>query len=229
MGATLGIFGEDFLTWRFLFASPFIIAALFGASIAILEVRDGVLRYRRFFTWTTIRDDEMVAAGVIWPPFIGYLRLNRFIFPWGRVYFVLDENLNANPFRRGDYPLLRYVRKEPVPSETESAKSSQVKDRSLKLKLLIAGVSGALSSCLLRITVPNLPSRSVLEDPFGPKQPAFIVVAERVIHLLNSFPVILALFMVSIFLVTFRRNRHRTWIFAFLAGLSFPYILFHWL
>lgn len=112
IGATLGIFGEDFFSWRFLFASPFIIAALFGASIAILEVRNGVLRYRRFFKWTTIRDDEIVAAGVVWHPFIGHLCLNRFIFPWGRVYFALDENLDVNPFRRGDYLLLRYLRKE---------------------------------------------------------------------------------------------------------------------
>jgi hypothetical protein len=28
--ATVGIFGEDFPSWRFLFALPFIIAALFG-------------------------------------------------------------------------------------------------------------------------------------------------------------------------------------------------------
>jgi hypothetical protein len=120
IGATVGVFGKDFLTWRFLFASPFIMAALFGATITILEVRDGVLRYRRFFKWTTIRDDEIVAAGVVWHPFIGWLRLNRFIFPWGTLYFALDANLNANPFRRGDYPLLRHLKKVPVPSETQS-------------------------------------------------------------------------------------------------------------
>jgi hypothetical protein len=112
MVGAFGVFGENLRTWRFLFAAPFIIAALFWASIAILEVRSGVLRYRRFFKWTTIPLEDIVAAGVAWRQFIGYIRLNRYVFPWGRLYFALDPSYEMNPFRRSDYGLLRYLRKQ---------------------------------------------------------------------------------------------------------------------
>jgi hypothetical protein len=108
----LGILVEDFPTWRVVFASPFFLAGLFQVSIAILELRGGVLRYKRFINWKTIHEDEIVAAGILWHPFIGYVRLNRYVFPWGRIYFALDKNTESNPFRRGEFPLVRHLNRE---------------------------------------------------------------------------------------------------------------------
>lgn len=63
VGGSLFIFGGDFPSRRFLLAIPFLIAALFGMSVAILEVRGDVLFYRRLFR-TTIHKDEIVEARV---------------------------------------------------------------------------------------------------------------------------------------------------------------------
>jgi hypothetical protein len=38
---------------------------------------------------------------------IGYVHLNRFLFPWGKLYFVLDQNEKL--FGRGTHPLLRHI------------------------------------------------------------------------------------------------------------------------
>jgi len=120
-GGPLLVFGEDFLTWQFLLAFPFLMGALFGASLAILEVRGGVLRYRRLLRWTTIPEDEIVGARVEWPPVLGSIRLKRFLFPWGRLYFVLDASSDPKPFRKGEYPLLRHIRKEFIHEDQDSA------------------------------------------------------------------------------------------------------------
>src|SRR5215472_12263793 len=87
VGAVLLVFGEDFPNGRFLLAIPFLVAAVFGASLAVVEVRDGGARYRRMFRWTTIPEDQVVSARVEWPPVIGSVSLRRFLFPWGRLYF----------------------------------------------------------------------------------------------------------------------------------------------
>jgi hypothetical protein len=229
--ATFGVFGENLRTWRFLFALPFIIAALFWASIAILEVRGGVLRYRRFFKWTIVRSEEIKGAGVVWHPFIGYIRFDRYVFPWGRLYFALDASpsFEINPFRRSDYALLRCLRNEPIQQEHGPAKASVVKDRSPIMKLLAAGVVGALIPIFFHFAFRNPIPRSQFEHPFGPKSPKLMVPLEIYLHVINSLPFILVFSVSFILLAAFRRNRPNAWIFAFLAGVSMPYILFHWL
>jgi hypothetical protein len=227
--ATIGIFSKDFLSWRILFASPLIIAALFGASLATLELRGGILRYRRLFRWTTISNSEITASGVVWQPFIGFLSLDRFILPWGRIYFVLDQNTNLNPFRRGDYPILRYLKKEPVPSGTEPAEPIGVKDRSLKLNLLIAGAVGAIFSSFLHVVIPSRTPGFPLEQPLAPNTPLIITLPARVFHMLNTPPMLTILLAIFILLAMFRYGRKDAWIFAFLAGVSFTYVMIHWM
>src|SRR5258707_4808540 len=88
---------DGFLGRNFFLACPFLVFALFCFSIARVEVRDGVLRYRRLLEWRTIPRDEILEARVEWAPFIGSVRLKKFLFPWGRLYFALDANSNSIP------------------------------------------------------------------------------------------------------------------------------------
>jgi hypothetical protein len=152
--ATLGIFGGEFPTWRFLFASPLILAALFGLSVAVVEVRDGVLRYRRFLRWTVVPRGDVISSGVVWPGFIGYLRLRRPIFPWGRLYFALDENLDPNPFRRGDYRLLRFLRSERV-HEFEQIEKAALPGKKIGRAYGLAFAVGMASSFLFAYLSQN--------------------------------------------------------------------------
>ena len=106
----IGLSDQGIFTWSFLLACPFLFAGLFGATVATVEVRNGGLRYRRLFQWRTIRNEEIAEAGVAWGPVLGSIRLNRYLFPWGRLYFALDANLKLNPFREGEYSLLNQIR-----------------------------------------------------------------------------------------------------------------------
>jgi hypothetical protein len=75
------------------------------SDLAEIEVRSGNLRYRRLFRWRPLSKGEIVDVRVDLPHFVGSLRLHRFVFPWGRLYFVLDQSLS--PFRT-ETPLLLY-------------------------------------------------------------------------------------------------------------------------
>jgi hypothetical protein len=223
---SLLIFGEDFPSRRFLLASPFLIAALFGASLAILEVRNGVLYYRRLFKWTPIRENEIVSGRVEWPPVIGSIRLNRFVFPWGRLYFVLDASSDPNPFHKGEYALFRYINKEPIPQQQERRPAN---DRVVKFKLLIAVLAGVLFYVLLRYILPSTVSQGQSSQPIGSHRPVLLEISERIVSLAGNFEVTLVLSAVFVFLAAYRRRRPDAWTFAFLAGVSLPHILLHWL
>ncbi len=223
---SLLVFGEDFPSRRFVLAFPFLIAALFGASLAILEVRDGVFYYRRLFKWTPIRDGEIVSGRVEWPPLIGSIRLKRLMFPWGRLYFVLDASSDPNPSHKGEYALLRYINKEPIPQQQER---SPANDGVVKFKLFIAALAGALFYSLLRYILPGTSSQSRLSQPVGSHGPVLLEITERILSLTGNFEVTLVLSAVFVFLAVYRRRRSDARTFAFLAGVSLPHILLHWL
>jgi len=117
----LGVFGADFPTWRFLPALPLLLLAVFHLSVAVVELRGGIIRYRRLFKWAEIQSEEVLSARPVWPPLIGSIKLKKFVFPWGRLYFVLDKNRESNPFRRGLFPLLRYLNEEEPYTNSQSS------------------------------------------------------------------------------------------------------------
>ena len=60
----------------------FIIARYWAAlNWLVAEVRyeHNILSYRRLGSWRTIDRREVVSSGLVWPPFIGYVRSSRFV------------------------------------------------------------------------------------------------------------------------------------------------------
>jgi hypothetical protein len=218
IGATLGIFGEDFLTWRFLFASPFLIAALFGASLAILEVRGGVLRYRRLFKWATIPADEIVGARVVWPPVIGSIRLKRFLFPWGRLYFILDKSTESSPFRRGEFPLVRHINREELQKEGQSSVQSSTSDSS-NFRLPLAACIGILTSLMILYLTPGNLLHGSLPKPTS-DMPALSKALFHFVGWLHTSVVQIAGLVFMVFLAVRRRDRAEAWLYAFLSGFA---------
>lgn len=90
IASLIGLFSEGAFDWRLLFALPFVLALTFHLTLAVLRVYDGAIQYRRLMKWTNIHHTEIVSSGVTWPPFVGYIQLKQFVFPWGKLYFVLD-------------------------------------------------------------------------------------------------------------------------------------------
>jgi hypothetical protein len=96
----------------------FTVAALFAVSLATMEIRGGRIRYRRILRWNEIAPSEIVRVGLLWAPFVAYVRLEQFVFPWGRIYFALDTNERLNPLGKGRYPLLEFLKQSKSQSHT---------------------------------------------------------------------------------------------------------------
>jgi len=219
----LGILVEDFPTWRIVFASPFFLAGLFQVSIAILELRDGVLRYKRFLSWTTIHENEIVAAGILWHPFIGYIRLNRYVFPWGRLYFALDKNTESNPFRRGAFPLVRYLNRGEVHKEAQTSLPSSTSNSST-VRLLLAAFIGILVSLMILYITPG----DLLQGGSTKSAPGMPPLLKTLFHFTAwlYMPIVqIAGLVLMVFLAVRRRDQGEAWLYAFLSGFALPFIV----
>lgn len=223
VGGSLLVFGEDFPSRRFVLAIPFLIAAFFGASLAILEVRGGSLRYRRLFKWTTIDEDQIVGARIEWPPVIGSVRLRRFLFPWGRLYFVLEKNTESNPFKPGEFPLVRYLNREELRKERQSSVPSSTSAPS-NLRLLLVAVIGVLISLvILYVTPGDLLQGSLLKLPSD--MPTLSKALFHFVALLHMLVVQTAGLVLMVFLAVGRRDRAEAWLYAFLSGFALTLIV----
>jgi len=224
------VFTRNSHGWRILFAVLPFMAAFFQFSLAVVRLHNGVLQYRRFAKCRAIPRREVVSCGLTWPPFIGYIRLSHFVAPWGRLYFVLDRNLESNPFRRADFALLRYIRGQPTPPKRLAQESGTAGDREALLKLVAAGAAGALVT-LLQFAAADaglgaIPGRSVLEKPWQTTTFPWSIL-ER-LHLLGSPLMAAALCVIFVALAVHRRRRPKAWLCAFVAGLALPGVFLHW-
>jgi hypothetical protein len=152
------------------------------------------------------------------------------MFPWGRLYFALDKNINPNPFGEGKYPLFDYIRdnKEPIAADQDSAISSPDKIRGRNLKLVFAAVGGCLLYGLERALIGLVSPHVLHKHAIASHQPMMDILF-RMVHLFTLFPAQFAFFMVFAFLAVYRRRQPGAWIFASLAGFSLPYMFVHWL
>lgn len=222
VGGSLLVFGEDFPSARFLLAIPFLVAAFFGVSLAILEVRGGVLRYRRLFKWTTIPDDQIAGARIEWPPVIGSVRLKRFLFPWGRLYFVLDKNTESNPFRPGGFPLVQYLNREELHKEGQSSVPSSTSNSS-NLRLPLAVGIGILTSLMILYVTPGDLLQGSLANPPS-NMPTLLKALFYFVAWLHMSVVQTAGLVLMVFLAVRRRDRAEAWLYAFLSGFALTLI-----
>ena len=91
-GVTTFIFWKVGFRWgQLVFLFPFFLLSLFRASLAVIEVEDEGIRYRRLSAWRKLPFDEVVSGGLSKAGLeIGYLRLERFFWPWRNLYFILE-------------------------------------------------------------------------------------------------------------------------------------------
>jgi hypothetical protein len=221
LAATLGMFRGDLFTWRFLFAVPFLVVTMWGFSLAILERRGGVLHYRRFFKWMTFAEDEVVTAGVVFLPFVGYLRLNRFISPWGRLYFVLDKNAEPNPFRRGEFPLVRYLKREELPAERQS---SVLSSKAPLANLLLAASIGILTCVMISYLIPGDLFQGGLPKPTA-DMPTLLKTLLQFLGWFHMSAVQVVGVVAMALLTVSRRNKPEAWLYAFLSGFALAMIV----
>jgi hypothetical protein len=223
IAGALGVFGHDFPTLRFLPALPLLLAAFFLVSLAVVEVSNGVVRYRRLLKWREILREDILRVRIIWPPFIGSIKLKQFVFPWGRLYFVLDKNTEPIPFRRGEFPLVRFLNKEEHHERGQNAFHVSG-SRSAGLRLyLVAGV-GILTSLLILYLVPgDLLQRGLSEPNSG--MPAFPETLFRFTRYMQMLVVQVISLGIMVFLAIRRRDKAEAWLYAFLSGFAITLIV----
>ena len=195
---------------------PFCLAALFGFSLASVEVRNGVIRYRRLLKWRLIKQEEINGVNVIWPPVLASLKLGRFVFPWGNLYFVLDGD--PDPFHGGGYQIPDVLRKTTPPPDANM-------ESRYSLKLFIAAAGGILAFGCCRLIQSYLVASPSGLSSGTPGSGAY----NWVTALYGRFEFQLIFIICFIFLAIYRRREPNAWIFSFLAGLGLPYIAFHFL
>jgi hypothetical protein len=211
------VFGRDFPSRRSVIMIALLALAAFAASTAIVEVRDGSIRYRRLLKWKVLARDEVIGASEFLGP-LASLQLNRNVLPWGRIYFVLDLD-TGRAFKPRDSRLLSYIRGyKSLETPNESLVSSHQGTRSLTgLKLLLASVGGLLVNGFFRILWKLTPA------PSAPTADNWIL------KFYMNFEVQLLFFVVFVLAAAYRRHKQNGLVFAFLAGMGLPNIALHWL
>jgi hypothetical protein len=212
----LGVFGSDFLTWRFLPAIPLLCLSVFLASLAIVEVRGGILRYRLLFKWKELRSEDLVKAKSIWPPFIGSIQLRKPVLPWGRLYFVLDRNTESNPFRRGEFPLISFINKD---NRTSSDVSPSLLSGSSSARLVAATALGILSCVVLLYLIPGeyLKSGQLVSTT---QMPTVLKIQFQLVKWLRSLPVQLVGLAFTTYVALLRRKTVDAWLYGFMSGFA---------
>lgn len=223
-GGAILIMGNN---WRGLWVLwPFILWAIFLLSLAEVRVEPDSLRYRRLFKWRKVTYDEITRCGAAWPPFMGFLGLRSFVLPWGRLYFVLDGSLYDNPFRQPDSEIIRLVDARvselgPARSSREPTEASTTATR-MRSCLIACGV-GALVSFMVLLLFPE-------QAGFYPSEsewPRWLVIYYRTKEIIFRWPLNLVAFALLAFAAA--RSRQRSgWVFAFMAGLLLPSLVFGW-
>ncbi|HEY2646979.1 MAG TPA: hypothetical protein VGI34_08380 [Candidatus Acidoferrales bacterium] len=93
----------------------------------------------------------------------------------------------------------------------------------------IVGASGTLTYFVYAVLVPSPSRTSVLQPAVDTDGPRVFAVQYRLMRLLNSPYILLPLFCIWIYLAISRRADRKSWIYAFLSGYLFPYLVFGWL
>ena len=198
--------------WKVVFMVPPILMALFHLSLAVVQFGPNGLRFRRFLNWKTVDQSEIVSVGLTWPYFIGFVRLNRFLFPWGRLYFVLDKTLERNSSRIAPFILTQEHNHEP-PSQGAATPRPRNED---KLRLIAAGLAGAVVQYLILFHFPHPSPRSAL-DPNGDTR-VLIGIALRLVAIFGRIPIAIVPFAFFGFLLVRNYRKSDAWIYAFMTG-----------
>jgi hypothetical protein len=66
-----------------------LVVGIFFLTIAHVEIEETGLKYRRFSRWHAVGYGEIEACGE--NSRLGYVKLRRYVFPWGKLYFVLPN------------------------------------------------------------------------------------------------------------------------------------------
>jgi hypothetical protein len=96
------------------------------------------------------------------------------------------------------------------------------------LRQFIFVLLGVMVYLVLLAVTPRPVPPSVLQPNPRVEGPPSLTWLFRVAEFIRTPYVQVFAFLIFLFQAVYRRDRHNSWIYAFLVGFSFPSILFHW-
>ncbi len=217
----VALFRHDIFSVRILGCIPFVLALIFHLSLAIVRIRDGRIRYRMLFSWSVVELRDVISSGVVWPPFIGYVRLRHSQPPWGRMFFLLDSGSGRRSAQQKGYGILGYLHRahELVPVSISPAGGRDIRYG----RLILAWACGILAS-FIRVFL----SSAIAPDGNGSVtyHSHLIEAALRALSVIGSPQLAIPLLAAFALLTAFFRDRQSAWSFAFLAGVVTPFALY---
>ena len=86
-----------FVGWHDYFGTMFgfgiLTTSFFLLTVARVKLEDGHLTYQRWWRKHSVPCSEIVACGE--DTMFGYVRLRRYVFPWGRIYFARAQSSDS--------------------------------------------------------------------------------------------------------------------------------------
>jgi len=215
---TVALFKDDVFSIRIVGCIPFVLAFVFHMSLAVVRIREGAVQYRTFLRWKSLPRMEVVSSGVIWSPFIGFLRLQKPRLLWGRLFFVLDPESARRSARGEGRGIVAYLSRN---RDVEAGAITKVDEGVRYGKLLAAGVCGIIAS-FLRVYL----SQTVVSSTTEPINHGSGLVdwATRALAYIGNPQLAIPLLVGLLLLTIFLRKRTSAWSFAFLAGVVSPFV-----
>lgn len=203
---------------------PLFLSAIFLLSVAEAKAETNAFCYRRLLKWKIMDYKKISNCGTAWGGLVGFVTFDRLVFPWGRLYFVLDRSLYEKPFHHQPSELLRSVTAKI--NRTAESRAHTDGERSWNgdqplLRCLVSGAVGALISFMVLLLLPGLANFRMQSSGL----PTWFVPYDEVSATLFGWPWNLVLVALLVIFVIFRYDRPGSWVFAFMAGLLLPSVI----
>ena len=205
-------------------ALPALFFGLFLISLAEVRAEPNALYYRRAWQWRQLDYADVLACRRFFFPFIASIKSRRSIFPWGRLYFVLDSSPYDKPFRRPETLLVSYINGQACNRESQAASSkasSNMVHRDDVTRCITATCAGLGCWFLGETLFPSF--GLALSNPEG--VPVWLNSYSRIASETARWPWSLLVIALVLSVIFVRRFRKETWALAFAGGLLLPWML----
>lgn len=197
---------------RIVLVIPLVLLGVFFLTATEVWACERALRYRRFLSWQEIPYEQIVRCENSWNPWYGYLKLIRFVPPWGKIYFVKvrpafsgdpKELVNSINLRRTGVVI-------PIQKDDPDASTPRTKDVVFCALLFFVGVLYAL----------------ILDNMYGDSQPKprldsfplWVVTLQTLLYRATTWPWAIGTATAFVVQIVRQRFKRMAWISAAIVG-----------
>jgi len=191
---------------------PLVLLGIFCMTSAEVRAGENALQYRRFLSWKEIPFEQIMTCENSWNPWFGYLSLDRFVLPWGRIYFVkLRPAFTGNP--KG---LIDFINSKRAGTERRllvhgsHASENQAKSMGFFTSFVFVGFMISLMYAYLTPVIDQRSRNASIQGAAG--------IYLRFLHAAVDWPWGLITVAIMILMIITYRSKNLAWVPALAAG-----------